>query len=114
MATPLELYYKKVYGVDNINFVENPVTATVGTSATKILNANSNRIAAYIFNLSANFGFTAPSPSVSSSLGFYLGKNSGNIITNIKDDGIIVTKDWWALNDTASGTWYIIELIAGT
>lgn len=111
--TPLGKYYRRVYQVDNVQFNENPITPTVATTATKILAANSNRVSLYIANLSANFGYAAPSPSVSSTYGFYLGANSGWLSTNIKDDGAMVTKEWWALNDTAQGTWYISEVIAG-
>lgn len=111
--TPLGKYFQRVYQIENIQVNENPITATVNTTATKILQANDNRLALYISNLSANFGYAAPSDLVSATYGFYVGKSSGQIIANVKDDGPVVTKPWYALNDTAQGTWYVVEVVAG-
>lgn len=110
MTTPLDAYYRKTYGVKVTQVTSQ--TISVLTTTTKLLNPNPNRIFAVIMNLSANFGFAAPDQNPSSSFGLRLNANTGVIELHIKDHGELATKEWYGINDTASGNWYVLDVVA--
>ncbi len=91
---------------------ENPVTATVATTATRVFQNNPNRLLWLAINLSANDGFVAWSSSVSSTRGIRVGANGGFAESWYQEDGELVFQEVWALNNTASGTWFFVEVEA--
>jgi len=90
---------------------ENPVTDTVATTPTKILNNNPDRIFALIVNLSLNRGWIGFSSQVASTRGIPIAGNGGFVSLNVEEDGELVIYEVWALNENASGTYYIVEVM---
>jgi len=90
---------------------ENPVTDTVGTTATKILNNNPDRIFSLIVNLSANRGWIGFSSQVTSTRGIPIAGNGGFVSLNVEEDGELVIYEVWAINENAAGTYYIVEVM---
>lgn len=68
----------KKFGVKTTHEI-NPVTDTVGTSTTKVLGNNPNRLAFTIINLSSNVVYLGFDRDVSSSKGIYLSPNGGSL-----------------------------------
>jgi len=90
----------------------NPVTNTVDTTATKILLNNPDRIFWLVVNLSVNKGYIGWDSEVSSSKGIPIAANGGYVSTSIEEDGELVIHEVYALNETAAGTYYIVEISA--
>lgn len=90
--------------------VINPVTDTVGLTATQILKNNPDRLAALIVNLSANRGFIGFDRQVSTTRGIPVEASGGLVIFNWQEDGELVIQAVFAINLVAVGTWYIVEV----
>jgi len=88
-------------------------TITVTTAApVKILNKAADRWSWKAINISVNAGyFTIDSPDPSSSKGVFLSQSGGSAGMSLKNDGMIVESEIWAINTTADGLWYIVEEI---
>ncbi len=89
----------------------NPITGTVATTATRILANNPNRVQWIAINLSANDGFVGFSGDVSSTKGIRLPANGGNVSLVYTEDFALLFVEVYAINLTATGTWYIVELV---
>jgi len=90
----------------------NPVTNTVGTTATEVLRNNPDRIFWLAINLSGNKGYLGWDKDVSSSRGIPIGPNGGYVSCSIEEDGELVIHPVWAINENASGTYYFVEIVA--
>lgn len=90
----------------------NPVTGSVGTTATEILRNNPDRLSWVIINLSANFGFIDFTPQVAATRGIRLSANGGSAAATWRDDGELVGHPVFALLDTAAGDFYVVEVEA--
>jgi len=90
----------------------NPVTNTVNTTATKILNNNPDRIFWLVVNLSSNKGYVGWDSEVSSSRGIPIAANGGYVSASIEEDGELVIHEVHAVNENAAGTYYIVEISA--
>ena len=90
--------------------VENPVTDTVKTTSTEILKNNPDRVFWLAVNLSDNEGYLALSRDVSASKGIRLDANGGFVSMSADVDGEAVAYAVYAINITAQGTWYILEI----
>jgi len=88
----------------------NPVTNSVGTTPTKILNNNPDRIFWLVINLSANDGYIGWDTLVASNRGLYLPANGGYASASIEEDGELVIYEVWAINLNAAGIYYIVEV----
>lgn len=88
----------------------NPVTGTVGTTATKILNNNPERIFWLAINLSANKGYVGWDPQVSSSRGIPIAPSGGYVSCCLEEDGELTIYEVHALLENAEGTFYIVEI----
>lgn len=89
----------------------NPVTDTVQTTPTKILNNNPERIFWLAVNLSDNKGYVGWDNEVTSSRGIPVPAKGGYASASIEEDGELVIYAVYAVNETLAGTWYIIEIM---
>jgi len=90
----------------------NPVTNTVNTTATKILNNNPDRIFWLVVNLSSNKGYVGWDSEVSSSRGIPIAANGGYVSASIEEDGELVIHEVHAVNENAAGAYYTVEISA--
>jgi len=89
----------------------NPVTDTVATTPTKILNNNADRIFWLVVNLSVNKGYLGFSSDVSSSKGLPVAPSGGFASCSVEEDGELVIYEVYAINENAAGTYYIVEIM---
>lgn len=86
----------------------------VGTTATPVLPANPSRVKWFVANKSSNPGHLHNDNSVSTSKGFPLTQQGGNI-TMERDGpegvGSSVHEAVWGLNETAQGDWYVVAWV---
>ena len=88
----------------------NPVTNTVGTTPTKVLNNNPDRILALLVNLTANDGYVGFDNEVSATRGIPVPSNGGSLTLLIDEDGELVIQETYAVCPGGAGTWYIVEI----
>jgi len=88
----------------------NPVTNTVDTIATLILQNAPDRIFWLVINLSANKGYVGWDKEVASTKGIPIAANGGYVSCSMEEDGELVIYPVWAINDTAPGTYYIVQI----
>jgi hypothetical protein len=89
--------------------IENPLVASVGTTAVKVLNNNPDRIGWLIENLSANTIYIAYGPDVSSTKGIQIAANGGSASSVVSEDGEAVAYEVWAVATGASSAIYVLE-----
>lgn len=111
MAQSLHEVLKAMYGFDTVER-ENPITASVGTSVTKILSNDPNRLMFVCYNLSANSLYISFENNPSSSKGFYLAPNGGSIILSWDKDFSLPGRAWHAVAGGAASTIFIVELLS--
>ena len=90
--------------------VVNPVTDTVGTAATKILNNNPDRIFWLAINLSVNKGYVGWDAAVSSTKGIPIAPSGGYVSCSLEEDGELTIHEVYAVLENAAGTFYTIEI----
>jgi len=88
----------------------NPVTNSVATTATKILNNNPDRIFWLVINLSVNKGYVGWDGEVASTKGVPIAPSGGYVSCTVEEDGELVIYEVWAVNENAAGTYYIVEI----
>lgn len=93
----------------NVASNDNPITTTVQTTKTKIAYNNGDRVSIYIVNLGDKDIFIMFDESVSLTNGFKITSNGGTLGFNVKDDGELPTREWWAIADTAESTIFLTE-----
>lgn len=101
-------YTEKVFGFPT-RVVENPVVASVDTTAILILRGNPDRIGWLIVNLSANTLYIGYGSDVSASKGIALGNGGGTASSKISDDGEAVAYEVWAVATGAGSAVYVVE-----
>jgi hypothetical protein len=89
--------------------IVNPLVASVGTTAVKVLNNNPDRIGWLIVNLSANTIYIAYGPDVSSTKGISIALNGGTASSVVSEDGEAVTYEVWAVAAGADSAIYVVE-----
>jgi len=109
MAAPEEIPAVQKFGFKT-RLVINPVTPTVGTTATEILRNNPDRVYWLIVNLSAYDGYAGWDREVSATKGILVPANGGYASASVLEDGELVIYPVFAVNLTASGTWMIVEV----
>jgi len=109
MAAPERIPAQQKMGFRS-RLVINPVTDTVGTTATLSLRNNPDRIFWLIVNLSGNNGYIGWDTQVSSTKGLFIAGNGGFVSASIEEDGELVIYDVWAINQNAPGTYMIVEV----
>jgi hypothetical protein len=90
----------------------NPVTDTVGTTATLILRNNPERIFWLAVNLSVNKGYVGWDAQVSSSKGIPIAPSGGYVSCTLEEDGELTIHEVYAVLENASGTFYVLEITA--
>lgn len=111
MSIQLSDLLQNLYGVKTFPQV-NKTTSAVGTSVTRILSSNPNRVSFLVVNLSANQMFISPEPDVSSSKGIYIAPNGGSINVQWDRDFELVSQPFFAIAGAAASEVYIIENIS--
>lgn len=85
-------------------------TKTVGTTAAEVAGGDGERPALLFINLSANTIYVAPTPSVSTTRGIYLGANGGSVSMVVRDDLILPALQWHAVASAAGSSLYVIRV----
>lgn len=99
---------EKQYGVKT-SYAENPITATVLTTVTRLLGNNPNRLSFLIVNMGSSAIYVSPQSSVSSSRGIVLGANGGFLSQIWSEDFDMVGFEWYSIA-SASTAVYVIEI----
>jgi len=86
-------------------------SVSVGTTVTRVLDNNPNRVFWALVNLSANRGFIWWSEEVSTSLGIPLEAGIGFVSMSADEDGETTGYAVYAVNQNAAGTWARIQVV---
>lgn len=99
---------QELYGV---NSVSQPTAKTTGGAGavTQCFKNNATRVAALVFNLSANVMYISPDAAPSAANGIRLDPNGGRLILNFKDDLELCGYEWNIFDATGGGAFYILE-----
>ena len=89
---------------------ETESTASIGTAVSVVVQSDPDRLGLLILNLSNNNVFVAIENTVSATNGIRLGANGGSVAFNITDDGMIQTRQIYALADGAASNVYVLSL----
>ena len=89
---------------------EDELTASIGTTVTQVVGSDPDRLGLLIMYLSANTVFVGLENNVSATNGIRLGANGGSVAFNIDDDGMIQTRNMFALATGAASSVYVITL----
>lgn len=100
----------KQYGVKT-TYRLNPLTNSIGTSATKFLGNNPNRLAWYLVNLSANTIYVSPDIDVSSNKGIAISPNGGMLGFEYKTEFELVGYPEFAVASDVSQV-YVLEILS--
>lgn len=87
---------EKLYGVQTYE-VDNPLTSSVTSSATKILPNDPGGLQITVINLGANDMFLWTDPSVSSSKGIQIQANGGSYEIDFTRFMTLPSREWWAI-----------------
>jgi len=90
--------------------VENPVIASVGTTAAEILRNNPDRVFWLVINLSPNVVYGALSGDVSGSKGIRLDAYGGWASMSVEEDGEAVAYPVFAIATGADSAIYVLEI----
>jgi len=88
---------------------ENPITATVGAAAERILANNPQRVSFQVANLSANALYIGLSNTVNATEGIYVAPNGGLISLIWDRDFELCSHEWWALAGGPASAIYVLE-----
>ena len=100
-------YIEKEFGVKTRSY-EDPLTSTVGTSVTKILNNNPDRLAFTVVNLTAYDVYVAFDRQVSLTRGILISASGGSLTLTAKEDGELVGYEVFAISRTAASTIFTV------
>ena len=96
----------------NLDFEENPVTASVGVTDVVILKNNPRRLALIIINLSANTVYVRPgSNAASATAGIVLISGGGSLTMDPISDFNLASLEWHAIASGAASSIYVLGLI---
>jgi hypothetical protein len=90
----------------------NPLVSSVGTTPTKVLDNNPDRLAWFIVNLSSNVVYLHFDNSVSSSKGIAVSPNGGFASMVYDEDFHAVGWEIWAKATGEDSSIYVVEIIA--
>jgi len=90
--------------------VENPVAATVGTTAAEILKNNPDRVFWLVVNLSVNVVYVSFGSDVGATKGIRLEANGGWASMSAEEDGEAVANQVYALATAAASAIYVLEI----
>ena len=85
-------------------------SATVGTSASRIVTNNPRRVKLVLLNLGASDVYVSFDSSVTTSAGIKLVASTGFLESNASDDGEEVLSEFWAISAAAGNTVMVSEV----
>jgi len=91
---------------------ENPLVSSLGTTATKVLDNNADRLAWVIVNLSANTVYISLKSDVSTSKGIMLAPNGGSASMVWDEDFQMTGWEIWGIAPAGASTIYVLEVVA--
>jgi len=89
---------------------ETDSTVSVATTATKLVGSNPDRVMLLLVNLGATPVNVAPANDPSSAKGITLSQNGGSMVTIVRDDGTLPTREWYGIATSAAANVYVVEL----
>ena len=104
----LSRYLEKRFGMPTRHIVNPLGVASVGTTATKLLNNNPDRLMLLIINLSANVLYVGFESDVSNTKGIYLVSRGGHLVLVADEDGELVGQEIWVVGSDTSTTLYCV------
>jgi hypothetical protein len=87
---------------------ETEAVESIGTTASKVLDNDPERVTALLVNMSANTIYLAFDEAVSSTRGIILAANGGTLITSVRDDFMLPTHSFWAVASAAASNLYVL------
>jgi len=87
------------------------VTTTVGTSVTRILRADPDRVAVILLNLGGNDLYISPDEAPSATRGIYVGANGGSVVMLWNEDLILVGNEWFGVAPGGTTQIFTVELV---
>lgn len=100
-------FARRKWGGELAEIVE---TSQIGTSVAELLGGDPERVSAVIINLSANTLYVSPRVDVSATSGIRLAANGGSITMDADNDGVLPSRQWYALADGADSDVYLLTL----
>jgi hypothetical protein len=104
----LEAYLREQYGG---RFRVESSTVSIGTSLTRAITSDFERMGLTMINTGANDIHLTPNRSATTAIGILLGSNGGFLSLTAKDDLILTGWDWWGIATTAASTLLLIQLL---
>lgn len=105
--TALEAYLRERFGG---RFTVETSTVSIGTSLTKAIGHDFERMGLTFINTGANDIHLTPDQSASTSVGILLGANGGFLSLTARDDLILVGWDWFAIATTTASNLLIFSV----
>jgi len=86
---------------------DNPV---VGTSAALLVGSNPDRLLLQLINLSGNVIYIGLDETTAATKGIRLDSNGGGVSISVEDDGMLPTRQWFAMASGAGSQSYVLEM----
>ena len=104
-------YVEKRFGA-SVDFRDDPIISTIGTTDDIFLNSYPDRLAFTVVNLSASAVFIRPGLAASATTGIRLGPNGGSAVFSVDTDMILTTLEWHIIGAATSLAFYTTETFA--
>jgi|TARA_B110000211_G_C14063417_1_gene546631 hypothetical protein len=89
---------------------EDDTVVTVGTAATSLIGGDPDRLTLLIVNLSGNTAYIGINNDVSAANGIRLGATGGSVSFDANEDGMIPTREIFALGAGAGTNLYVLSM----
>lgn len=83
---------------------------TPGVAAEELVGGDPERVALILINLSVNIIYVSPRNDVSAINGIRLNANGGSLTLTPDDDGVLVSRPWFALATGAASQMYVLQV----
>lgn len=90
---------------------ENETNPLIGTTATRVIGNNPDRVGLIIVNLGANDVYIALNNSVSTTNGIKLPAAGGNVTMTVRDDFTLPAREWDGIGNGGTSLLYVLEEI---
>lgn len=107
MIPALQAYIEKEFGG---RFDYSLKSVTVGTSVTKVVDHNFERMALAIIQLGSGSLYLSPLRTVSSSEGIALVAAGGSATFTARNDLVLPGVEWWGVGSAAGQTVFVLEV----
>lgn len=87
---------------------ENTADPAIGTTAEELLGGDPERVSIVMMNLSANDVYISPRSEVSSTAGIRLPANGGSVTLDVDEDGVLVSRQWYAVATGAASQMFVV------